>query len=153
MIALTSAYCTLNSEYGPRLWPGCPQFELIMMAVAIESQLTHTSPRAYYVAEDFAGRSFWKQLRKSPNRRDGALLRFLGVPWFLFIDLVSAMERVLPSKFKTHNRGPVRARSGRPLAFDAMDLTALALRRFQTQGRQEALCIDFGVSKTVMSST
>jgi hypothetical protein len=139
----------LNEQYGHQEWPKARELHLIIVALWVESTEVARSPRYYYVATDFAGKSFWQSLRTAPERRDGALMQFLGVPWFLFHKLVQAMSARLPAKYNTQ-MGPVRSR-GRPSAFDAMDMTALALRRYQTQGGQEALQIDFGAAKTVIS--
>lgn len=144
---LVTTYSALNVHYNHSEWQGARVLRLMMCALVADMYRVHHSPRVYYVAADFAGRSFWQSLRTSFNRRDGALMQFLGVPWFLFNDLVAKVTLALPKGYAPGS-GPVR---GRRRALDAMDLTALALRRYQTQGGQEGLQIDFGLPKTLVS--
>ena len=63
-----------------------------------EPALTH--PRAEYVQADFAVRSLWKSIRES--RREGAFIKFLGIPTFLFDELAERMKDVVPPEY---NRG------------------------------------------------
>ena len=80
------------------------------------------------------------------RRRNGAFLRFLGVPPFMFDDL---LERARPHLLKYERVGGV----GCPYFVDATDVLALALRRYQISGHRliEALEVEFGRTNGVIS--
>lgn len=148
---LVNRYGALKAESGGVGWSGEWKLLAVILLLLLDANEASHSPRVSYQASDFAGASFWKSLRTSVSQRDGALMQFLGVPWFLFRKLVSAMQGLLPRRYAVaRGSGPERGR-GRPCTFDAMDITALALRRYQTQGGQEGLQIDFGMSRSGIS--
>lgn len=148
---LLTVYTTLTAKHGHKNWYGEWKLRATIIVLYADSLVHVRSPRTGYFASDFAGKSFWKCLRDSLYRRDGALMQFLGVPWFLFNQLVTAMEVKLGPHSALVSKGSGKAPRGRPPAFDAMDITALALRRYQTQGGQEILQIDFGMPRSVIS--
>jgi hypothetical protein len=137
---LVKGFHHLTEAAGSPRFAGATRLVRLIGCVYALTLVAPRSPRFYYTQSDFMGMSFWACLRDS-DRRDGALMRFLGFPWFLFLQLVAACEEVV---------GP-EAVLGRPSRFSILDLTAIALRRFQSRGTQENLQIDFGCNKATLS--
>lgn len=100
---------------------------------------TLRSPRFSFVTSDMLPTPFWAYLRG--NRRDGAFMRFLGVPVWVFDDLAERMRLKLPR----YDRALDSTRTGRRTGMDYIDLTAIALRRFQLPNASlQFLELDFG---------
>jgi hypothetical protein len=125
----------------------------ILLALLMFVQLTQLrSPRYYYVSGDMRGglvNSFWRHLRHS--RRDGALLRFLGVPFFMFDKICERARAFLPRFDRT---APVGFGRGRRSTFDHVDVIAVALRRLQMAGTPlKFMEIDFATVDSTLSGS
>ncbi len=102
------------------------------------------SPRVYYTQRDFPEVSFWAHIRE--NKRQEAIFKFLGVPFFLLLD-ISARAR--PYLVRYDRAVPQR---GQPPVFDYVDAIALVLRRYQIMHHRllQQLEIEFGRTDSVI---
>ena len=124
-------------EHGDSDWDG--REELLDMHALLKwscAQHLHT-PRVYFLQGDLAGvrNSAWGTVQTSD--RDGAYVQFLGLPKYIFDELLADFVRPSPV-------------GGRYTKLMEADCLALALRYMTTTGTLADLELDFGTAHTVI---
>jgi hypothetical protein len=120
-------------RHGSARFPGHELTYRLIVLLKWSTRLRLHSPRYDARAADFNfNASAWRTIESIPGeRRDGAFMKFVGLPAFLFDDLAVKFERASTTL-------------GRPTKLTERDCLALALRFMTTSGRLKDLEVDFG---------
>ena len=103
------------------------------------------SPSHYMRQKSLPSVSTWDAIRASQD--EGAFMQFLGVPIFMFEELLAVFSKHLPPRLvRRDTKDDAPRGKGRPAStFDAYDILAIALRRTQLiSGKMKLLQLDFG---------
>ena len=106
----------------------------------------YVTPRYHFRSNDMKV-SFWQHIRH--HGTEESMLKYLRISRTMFLSIAEKMRDNLPVSRDTATHGIKR---GQPPKFDYIDLTALALRYFQT-AMQLPLAIEFGATEPLISKT